>query len=211
MVGFYGDKSMDVVFRIRRKDLGQVLRQLQVNRGRQSKSDQVSVLVSEYAATFRAPGTDSEYPVHGISPGVAHLPIAVLGRIADMRTANEIELRFTEGAVLCGKATVRHKAITLGNIPDVRVQVPIDPSPFELVVIGRVLGEAIVAEQGLQERLKRATEQMNLAVASAASCLSPFSVTEASIRLLVEAAIEIAQANIRRGVYSGTDHDSQQN
>jgi hypothetical protein len=119
-----------------------------------------------------------------------------------MRTANELELRFTAGAIMCGKATVRHKAITLGHIPDIRVQVPIDPSPFELVVIGRVLGEALIAEQGLETRLQKATEQMNLAVSSAASCLARFGVTEAGVRLLVEAAIEDAQPNIRKGVYS---------
>jgi hypothetical protein len=159
-------------------------------------------LVSEYAATFRAPGTDSEYPVHGISPGVAYLPIAALDRIVEMRTANELELRFTDGAVLCGKATVRNQTIKVGGVPDTRVQVPIDPSPFEVVVIGRVLGDALVAEQGLGDRLQRATEQMNLAVSSAACCLGRFGVTEAGVKLLVEAAIEDAQASIRRGLFS---------
>ena len=193
---------MDVVFNIRRSDLKRVLRELQANRGQHSKTDHVSILVSEFAATFRAPGTDSEYPVHGISPGVAHLPIGVLDRITEMRTTNELELRFTDGAVLCGKATVRHEAVTVGNVPDIRVQVPIDPSPFELVVIGRVLGETLVAEQGLSGRLQKATEQMNLAISSAASCLERFGVTEARVRLLVEAAIDDAQGNIRRGVFS---------
>jgi len=193
---------MDVVFKIRRADLKRILRELQANRGRHSKSDQVSVLVSEYAATFRAPGTDSEYPVHGISPGVAHLPIAMLERITEMRTTNELELRFTDGAVLCGKSTVRHQAITVGNIPNIHVQVPINPSSFELVVIGRVLGEALVAEQGLGDRLQKATKQMNFAVSSAASCLACFGVTEAGVKLLVEAAIEDAQADIRKGVFA---------
>jgi hypothetical protein len=191
-----------VVFRIRRKDLRQALRELQANRGREAQTAIVNILISEYAGTFRAPGTDSEYPVHGISPGVARLPLAVLERIMDMRAADELELRITDGAVLCGKATVRHESITVGNIPDGRVQVPIDPSPFQLVVIGRVLGEVLIAEQGLGDRLQKATEQMSLAVSSAASCLGSFGVSESGVRLLVEAAIEDAQADIRKGVFS---------
>jgi hypothetical protein len=191
---------MDVQFRIRRSDLRRALRELQANRGARDKADIVSVLVSEYAATFRAPGTDSEYPVNGIAPGVAHLPITVLDRIMGMRSANELDLRLTDGAIWCGKATVRHKAIRVGNIPDLRVQVPINPSPFELVVIGRVLGEALIREQGIEQRLTKATEQMNLAVSSAASSLASFGVTEASVKQLVEAAIEDAQASIRSGL-----------
>ena len=193
---------MDVEFTIRRSDLRRALRELQANRGPKGKADIVSILVSEYAATFRAPGTDSEHPVNGVAPGVAHLPIAVLDRIMGMRSANELDLRFTDGAVLCGKATVRHEEVKVGTIPDLRVQVPIDPSPFDLVVIGRVLGEALVREQGIGERLKGATGQMNLAISNAASSLAPFGVTEAAVRLLVEAAIEDAQANVRKGVFS---------
>jgi hypothetical protein len=193
---------MDVVFRIRRKDLMQVLRQLKANRGRLCETDLVSILVSEYAATFRAPGTDSEYPVHGIAPGVVQMPIEMLDRIPRMRTSDELELHFKAGEVLCGKSAVRHKAITLGHIPDIRFQVPIDPSPFELVVIGRVLGEVIIAEQGLEARLRQAKEQMNLAISKAAANLSGFGVSEDGVQSLVEAAIEDAQAGIREGVTS---------
>jgi hypothetical protein len=193
---------MDVVFTIRRKDLMQVLRQLKANRGRLSDTDLVSVLVSEYAATFRALGTDSEYPVHGIAPGVVQMPIEMLDRIPKMRTSDELELHFKAGEVLCGKSAVRHNAITLGHIPDIRVQVPIDPSPFELVVIGRVLGDALVAEQGLEDRLQKAAAQMNLAISSATSCLGSFGVSEAGVKLLVEAAIEDAKADIRKGVFT---------
>lgn len=65
---------MEVVFRIRRGDLKRALRELQVNRGSHNKKDEVNILISEYAATFGAPGTDSEYPVDVRSPGVARLP-----------------------------------------------------------------------------------------------------------------------------------------
>jgi hypothetical protein len=60
----------------------------------------------------------------------------------------------------------------------------------------------LVAEQGIGDRLQKATEQMNFAVSSAASCLACFAVTEAGVKLLVEAAIEDAQADIRKGVFA---------
>jgi hypothetical protein len=193
---------MDVVFKIRKGDLRRAIRELQVNRGSHVKDDRVAILVSGYAATFRAPGTDSEYPVDGIIPGVAHMPIAVLSRIKDMLTANESELRITNGAVMSGKLIVKHEAIKVGEIPNIRVQVPIDPSPFELIVIGRILGEELIVEQGLESCLESATDLMNQAISKAASHLSPFGITNAALRSLVDSAIESAKGDVKAGVYS---------
>jgi len=190
----------DLVFVIRRGDLRRALKEIQVNRGRYNNTDLLYLLVSECAATFRATGTESEYPVHGISPGTAQLPIAVLDRILTMRASNELELRITEGAVLCGKAAVRHEAITLGMIPDISVRVPIDPSRFELIVIGRVLGNVDVVEQGLQARLEKATRELRVAISSAAGILADYRVTESDIELMIEKAIRDAEPSIRKGL-----------
>lgn len=193
---------MEVVFRIRRGDLRRAVRELQVNRGSHNKEDEVTIFVSGYAATFRAPGTDSEYPVDGISPGVARLPITVLKRIADMLGSKEPELRFVNGTVLSGNTSVKHQLIKIGEVPNIRIQVPIDPSPFELIVIGRVLGDDLIAEQGLGARLKSATEWMNQAILRAAPHLAPFGITDTALRALIEAAIDSAKGKIRGGIFS---------
>src|SRR5271165_5042235 len=182
----------DVVFTIRRADLKKAVKQLQANRGRDQETDLAYVLVSEYGATFRATGTESEYPVNGRGPGAAQLPIAVLDRILGMRASPELELRITDGAVFCGKAAVRHTGVSVGKIPDTRISVPINPSSFELIVIGRLLGEAAVAEQGLQSRLEKVTADMRLAISRAASSLADFGVTQSDVELLVEKAIRDA-------------------
>ncbi|MFZ0746310.1 MAG: hypothetical protein WAM85_18015 [Terracidiphilus sp.] len=57
---------------------------------------------------------------------------------------------------MSGKLTVKHEEIKVGGIPDIRVDVPIDASPFELIVIGRILGAELIEEQGLESRLKSA-------------------------------------------------------
>ena len=190
----------DVVFTIRRADLKKAVKQLQANRGRDQKTDLAYVLVSEYGATFRATGTESEYPVNGRGPGAAHLPIAVLERILEMRTSSELELRITGGAVFCGKAAVKHNDVSVGQIPDTRISVPINASHFELIVIGRILGETAVAEQGLQSRLDKATEEMRHSISRAASNLANFGVTQSDVELLVEKAIRDAEPGIMRGL-----------
>lgn len=117
-----------------------------------------------------------------------------------MRTTREVELRVADGVVLCGKAKLRHQAITLGRIPDWKVIVPIDPSRFELLVIGRVLGEAAGAEQGLQSRLEEAKQELQVAISRAAGILAEYRVTESDIELLVERAVRDAEPSIRKGL-----------
>jgi hypothetical protein len=117
-----------------------------------------------------------------------------------MRSSPELELRITDGAVFCGKAAVKHPEISLGKIPDTRISVPIDAAPFELVVIGHLLGEAAVAEQGLQSCVEKARQEMRFAISRAASSLAGFGVTQSDVELLVEKAIKDAEPRIRSGL-----------
>ena len=192
--------NKDVVFVIRSKDLYRAIKQIQANRGRYTKYDLVHVLISAYAATFKAFGTETEYPVNGISPGAAEMPIVALEKILGLRSALELELRVTEGAIACGKATVRDPAITLGRIPDLSVSAPIDCSGFELIVIGRLLGKDGANEQGLTSRLEEATREMHMAISRAAGILADYRVSESDIGLLVEKAIIDAAPAIRKGL-----------
>lgn len=190
----------DVVFVIRHEDLGRAVKEIQANRGYYSKTDLVYVLVSACAATFRATGTESGCPVRGITSGTAQLPIAVLDRIVKMRSADDLEIRIAKGVVVCGKATIRHEAITLGKIPDLSVSMPIDPSYFELIVIGRIMGEAGAAEQGLQSRLVEARREMRSDISKAAGILADYRVAESDIELLVEKKMRDAEPSIKKGL-----------
>ena len=165
---------MDVIFTIRRADAKRALKQIQANRGREGKDDLIHVLVSEYAATFRAVGTESECPVHGIGPGTAQLPISIFERAIDMRTTSELQLRITDGALFSGKSCVRHGGVTVGTIPDTRISVPVDSSPLDLLVIERIIGQAAMTAQGLTSRLQKAKEDLPLALAAATKQLGPY-------------------------------------
>lgn len=188
---------MDVVFTIRRADAKRALKEIQANRGREGKDDLLHVLVSEYAVTFRAVGTESEYPVHGISPGVAQLPIPVFEKAIDMRDTNEIQLRMTDGAIFCGKVAVRHPGVVTGSIPDTRISVPINASPFDLLVIERLIGERTATDQGLASRLQEAKDGLPLALAKAAAELGPYGVSAEDLKAFVEKAMREAEPRVK--------------
>jgi hypothetical protein len=191
------DSCMDLVFTIRRADAKRALKEIQANRGREGKDDLIHVLVSEYAVTFRAVGTQSEWPVHGISPGAAQLPIPVLEKAIDMRSSTELQLRITDGAIFCGKASVRHGAIAVGNIPDVRISVPVNSSPFDLLVMERLLGERAMVEQGLASRLQNAKIGLPVALAKAAKELHPYGVSADDLETLIETAMREAEPRVK--------------
>lgn len=189
--------ATDVVFTIRRGDAKAALKQIQANRGREGKEDLVHVLVSEYAVTFRAVGTESEYPINGISPGAAQLPIQVLGRAIDMRNSNELQFRITDGAISCGKAIVRHPGIIVGSIPDTRISVPVNASSFDILVIERILGKEAAAGQDLASRVKKANEGLQLALSRATAELSPYGICSSDLEALIDAAIRDAEPKVR--------------
>jgi len=193
---------VSVDFTIRRDDLKQAIKQLQANRGRDARTDAVNVLVSEYAVTFRAVGTEVEYPVHGISPGSAKLPLPVLDRICGMRTGKELQLHISEGVIVCGAATVRHEGISLGFIPDQSISVPLDASVFDLLAIGKILGKDMAQEQGLASRIKKAQGQREEALRLAAGHLEPYGVTSEQLEDLIEQALEAAEPKIRAALVS---------
>ncbi len=188
---------MDVAFTIRRADALRALKQIKVNRGREGKDDLLQLLVSEYAVTFRAVGTESEYPVNGTGPGAAQLPISTFERAVDMRTSNELQLRLTDGVIFSGKSAVRHPAITVGSIPDTRISVPIDSLPFDLLVIERIIGTHTAIDQGLASRLQKAKDGLPIALAKAAAELTPYGVTAEDLKALVEKAMREAEPRVR--------------
>lgn len=194
---------MEVIFTIRRADAKRALKEIRANRGREGNDDLIHVLVSEYAVTFRAVGTESECPVHGIGPGTAQLPIPIFERAIDMRTTNELQIRITDGAIYCGKAVVRHGGVTVGNLPDVRISVPINASPLDLLVIERVIGQSGMIDQGLASRFRNAKAGLSGALTKAAAELGPYGVSVQELQSLVEAAMEDAEPKVKSALQSG--------
>jgi len=193
-------ENMEVAFTIRRAELKRVFRELDVNRGSEGKDDLASIVVWGATATFRAPGTEAECAVEVIEPGAVQLAVELLDSISDLAETAKLELHFREGVVACGRVKVRRGSITLGTVPDSRIQVPIDLSNFELLVVEKILGKELAKGQGLQSRIEKAKKEMNGAVARASSALADFGVNEDGVRRLVEAAMEDAKDTTANGL-----------
>jgi len=187
-------------FTIHREELKRVFRELEVNRGSEGKADLASIVVWGAAATFRAPGTETECAVEVIEPGAVQLALELLDSISDLADTTKLELHFREGVVACGRVKSRRGSITLGTVPDSRIQVPIDLSNFELLVVERILGKELAKGQGLQPRIEKAKEQMNNAIARASSELADFGMNEDGVRRVVELAMEDAKEGIAKGL-----------
>ncbi|GAC1364959.1 MAG: hypothetical protein NVSMB3_13560 [Acidobacteriaceae bacterium] len=191
---------MEVAFTIRREDALRALRQITVNRGRDAKDDIVHILVSEYAVTFRAVGTESEWPVDGIGPGVAQVPLPILERVLHMRTTRELQIRIELGIISSGKSSIRHSAVSLGHIPDVAITIPVNATPFEILVIDRVLGRVGALDQGLGMRLEKAGTGLPLALSRAAAALSPYGIELSDLEALVERKMTEAEPCVREAL-----------
>jgi len=192
----------EVLFVVRRADLNRAIREIHTNCKGISDVDSVHMLVSEFAVTVRVVGMESEYPVNGIQPGTFQMPIAVLRRIASMRQTKELALHVQEGVVASGSSTVRHPAIHISTIPDVRVSVPIDASVFDLLVIGRLLDEKELEKQGLTQRISKARERFQRDLSVAASCLSRYRVKQEDLVALIERLQQEAEPSVRAAIYA---------
>jgi len=178
------------------------LKEIMANRGREGKGDMMHVLVSEYAVTFRAVGTESDWPVNGVSPGTAQVPIPIRERAIDMQTTNGLQMRITDGAVFCGKAAVRHGGVTVGTISNTSISVRIDSTPLDLLVIERHIGASAIVEQGHTPRLNSAKEGRVSALAKAAAVLGPFGISAEDLVQLMEKALTNAEPKVRSSLAS---------
>jgi hypothetical protein len=183
-------KEGEVLFVIRRTDMNRAIREVRTNCKGSPDASTVYLLVSEYAMTVRAVGMESEYPVNGIRPGTFQMPIAALRRITSMRPTSS------------GSSTVRHPAIRLSTIPDVRVSVPIDASNFDLLVIGRLLEEAELEKQGLLDRITKARERYQKDIAIAAACLTQYHVRQGDLEVLIDRLLKEAEPAVKSAIYA---------
>lgn len=195
-------KKGEILFVMRRADLNQAIRGIQTNCKGISDVNSVQMLISEFAVTVRVVGMESEYPVNGIQSGTCQMPIAVLRRIAGMRDTKEVAFHVQEGAVSSGSSTVRHPAIRLSTIPDIRVNVPIDASVFDLLVIGRLLDAKELERQGLSERISKARERFERDLSLAVTCLSHYCVKRKDLETLTDRLQKEAEPSVRAAIYA---------
>lgn len=195
-------KEGEVLFVIRRTDLNRAVREAQTNCRGNADADTVYLLVSEYAITVRTLGMESEYPVDGIRPGTFETPIAPLRRITNMRTTKKIALHVQQGAISSGSSTVRHPAIRLSVVPDVRVSVPVDVSEFDLLVIGRLLGQAELERQGLSKRVAKSRERLQRDLATAAALLTKYRVGQPELQSLIDRLLRDAEPTVKAAIYA---------
>lgn len=195
-------KEGEVLFVIRRTDLNRAIRGVQTNCKGNPDASTVCLLVSEYAVTVRAVGMESEYPVDGIRPGTFETPIAALRRITSMRPTKEIALHVQQGAISSGSSTVRHPAIRLSIIPDVRISIPIDASDFDLLVVGRLLGQTELERQGLSNRVAKSRERLQRDLTVAASLLVRYHLGQRELELLIDRLLKDAEPTVKAAIYS---------
>ena len=197
---------MAIEFRVRVSDLKNATKQLLVNRGEFRDSDLVDLLVSECVATLRTVGTSTEIPVTGTLPGAARLPLSVLqemAKIAGSYKTTEVPVLVIEGGIKVASFRRGNDQITLGQIPDQRINIPVDASLLDTLAIGVLLSEMQITEQGLTRRVLEAWQKANVAIHEAAASLTALDVTEAQIRDLVEERVQKAAERLRAGFAKG--------
>jgi hypothetical protein len=199
--------TMAIEFRVRVSDLKNATKQLLVNRGEFRDTDLADLLVSECVATFRTVGTSTEIPVFGTSLGAARLPLSVLkdiARTAGTYKSKELPVVIEEGSIKVASFRMKSENITLGAIPDQRIDIPVDASLLDTLALGVLLSEMQITEQGLTRRVLDAWQKANEAIHAAAASLTALEVTEPQIRGLVEKRVEAAAERLRAGFAKGT-------
>ena len=192
---------MLVEFVIRPADLKRATKQVTVNRGEYLGTDSADILISEYVATFRAVGTESEVPVNGRHPGTVRIPLKIWDQIERAsRTFKGKELTFTcePGVVRIGNWCAKHPDIELGRLPDQRLSLPVDISVLDTLALAQILTPEQLVEQDMRARVEEAERVRTRAVAGAAAALQPLGITETQVQKAVDEHLADASVRLRR-------------
>jgi hypothetical protein len=204
---------MQVDFKVRAAELQNATDQLLVNRGRYDKRrDFADVLVSEVIATLRTTGTSAEIPVAGLAFGAARIPLMVLeqvARVVGTYKQREIRVTISEGVVKVESWRTKHAAITVGTIPDLAIDLPVDATLLDTLGLGSALSESQLAEQGLTKRVKHAKKEADRAIHSAAGHLAALGISAAQVRALVQSSVQEAGKRLLRLMQKGSPRTHQ--
>ena len=188
-----------VEFEIRLSDLKKATQQLSLNRGDFKETDFADLLVSCFAATFRAIGTSVDVPVVGIHPGTIRAPLRLLAKLTDVAKtykARELKWQFEPGAAKVEKFKMNHPDVTLGTLPDPKYDPPADAGPLDTLAMASMLTPQQIVDQGLRERVEAAQKCVAQAVSMAANDLREFGVSRKPLQQLVDDCIHKAALRI---------------
>lgn len=192
---------MPVEFTLRPSDLRQATLELKANRGKQGEHDFVDILVSQFIATFRTPGTETEIPVDGKQPGTVRLPIKCAESIKKVLPSfkkNELTFFCDSGVIKIGTWSLKHPDIELGNIPDQRIQIPVDISVIDTLALAHILGPDRIASEGMRPRVEAAMATCRCAIDDATQAFQPLSISKQQVQQLVESHINDASQRLRK-------------
>ena len=191
---------MAIEFTTRVADLKNATKQILVNRGEFRQTDVADLFVSACVATLRSVGTSTEIPVNGTSLGTARIPMPALQVIAKTSgtfKSKEITVQVEDGSIKVGTFRHRNPGITLGILPNQRIDLPVDASLLDTLGVGAVLTQHEIEEQGLTARMLEAWQRANRAITSAASSLAAVGVSEQKIREMVQQQVNEAGERLR--------------
>lgn len=187
-------------FKARVADLRTASKHITFNRAQNADADLVDLLVSECVATFRAVGTSTEIPVHGLRPGTARIPFLTFEKIAGVaRTfkGNETTISVRDGAIKIGSWQTKSPEITTGTIPDQNIDMPADAGVLDTLAMASLLTPQKVKEQGIEHRVRNAERAKENAIDAATKALQPLDVAREQIVSLVEEHIRKTGEGLR--------------
>ncbi len=182
-----------VEFIVRLSDMRKATKHLSFNRAGFRDTDSADLLVSQCVATFRAVGTEIEVPVQGTRSGTVRLPLKQLRdlmEIANTYKKREVQLHFEPGVARIETCVRRHPDISLGILPDRKLDLPADAGVLDTLAIARLLSPEEVVNQGLRERVEAAQRQTSDAVSTASEVLRDFGVQRERIQELIDDRIK---------------------
>ena len=132
-------------------------------------------------------------PVEGTHPGAVRLPLRLLPKILEVAKTyrkREIKWHFEQGTMRIEKFSWSYPDITLGTLPDPRVDLPSDAGALQTLAMASLLSPEEIADQGWRERVEIAQREASTAIESASQRLVQFGISRQQIQELVDASIQ---------------------
>lgn len=193
-----------VEFIVRLPELRKAEKHLSFNRAEFKETDSADLLVSACAATFRAVGTERDVPVQGTHPGTVRLPLKQLRDLVSIARSykrREVLLHFEPGMARVETCVRRHPDISLGILPDRKLDLPADAGVLDTLAIAHLLSPDEVVNQGFRERVEAAQRRTSDAVTTAFKVLLDFGIRHERIQELVDERVKETSEKLRAVIH----------
>ena len=183
-----------VEFVIRSSELRKAVKELSLNRQEFKETDCADLLVSAFAVTFRSIGTTAEAAIEGTHPGTVRLPLKILVKVIEVANTyqpRELKWQFEPGVIRVQKFSLKHPDISLGILPDLKVDLPVDAGPAHTLALASLLSAQQIADQGLRDRVETAQRHVREGVSTALFSLREFGISQKQVQELVDTQIRV--------------------